>query len=104
MIRITRFTTPRALEPAEARQALEVAQEAAEAATKVSGVKWVKLCLSSGELVYIGENDNYAAADALLADAGVQAAFARLGGTYGYRPSGDEFLTEVSQVLPFMKG
>ena len=50
------------------------AHEAAEAATKVPGVKWVKLCLSSGDLVYIGENENYAAADALLADSGVQAA------------------------------
>jgi hypothetical protein len=104
MIRITRFSTPRTLEPAEGRQALEAAQQAAEAAKKVSGVRWVKVCLSSGELVFVGENDNYAAADAILGDAGVQAAFARLGQTYGYRPAGDEFLTDVEQILPFLKG
>lgn len=104
MIRITRFNTPRVLEPAQARKALEAAQEAAEAAKKVSGIRWVKVCLSGGDLVFVGENDNYAVADKLLADAGVQAAFARLGATYGYRPAGDEFLTDAEQVLPFIKG
>lgn len=104
MIRITRFHTAQVLEPAEVRKALETAQEAAEAAKKVSGVRWVKVCLSGGGLVYVGENDNYAVADKLLGDAGVQAAFARLGAEYGYRPSGDEFLTEIDQVMPFLKG
>ena len=103
MIRITRMKTYRDLEPGEVRQAVEAAQEAAEAVTKVRGAKSCKGCLSSGNLVFIGEAENYRVADDIMADPGVQAAFGRLGAEYGYRPAGDEFLNEIEQVLPFLR-
>ena len=104
MIRISRFKTYRDLQPAEIRQAVEVAQQTVEAVRKVPGVKSCKLCLSSGELVFVTEAENYATGDAALADPGVQAAGARMGAEFGYRPSGDEWLSEVAQLMPFVKG
>ncbi len=103
MIRILRLSTNRDLTPAEAAQSIEAAQEAAEAAAKVRGVKSSKLCLSNGNLVFVSESQSYGVADTALKDAGVQAAFGRLGAEFGYRPIGDEFLLDIDQLMPFVR-
>jgi hypothetical protein len=84
-------------------RALEIAQEAAEAAAKIDGSEWVRLCLGEGALVYVGEINSYAAADRLLADTGCQAAFGRLGAEFGYSVERDEFLLDPPQVYPFLR-
>ncbi len=103
MLRITKFRTNRATEPAEALKALDVAQEAAEAAGKVEGVHGVKLYLGGGGLVFAGEAADYASADRILSDPGCQQAIGRLAVEFGYNVESDEFLLDPPQVYPFLK-
>lgn len=103
MLRILRFSTNRALSPQEGMKALEAAQQAAQAAEKVPGVKSCTLYLGTGALVFAALSDGYAAADKALSDSGVQAAFGRLGQEFGYGVSADEFLLDPAQVYPFIQ-
>ena len=103
MLRILRFTSNRDLGPQEGLKAIEAAQAAAKAAEKVPGVKSCTLYLGSGAFVFAAESDGYAAADAALADPGVQASFGRLGAEYGFGVAGDEFFLDPKQVYPFIQ-
>ena len=51
----------------------------------------------------MSESQSYGVADTALKDAGVQAAFGRLGAEFGYRPIGDEFLLDIDQIMPFVR-
>jgi hypothetical protein len=102
MLRISRFRTSQP-DASRALQALDVAREAAEAASKVPGVRQVRVFLGSGGLVFAGEADGYASADKILTDPACQKAFGKLLVEYGYNIDSDEFLLEPQQVYPFLK-
>jgi hypothetical protein len=103
MLRITKLRTNRSTEPAEALRALDVAQEAAEAAAKIEGVQSVKVYLGGGGLVFAAEAAEYATADRVLTDPGCQQAIGRLAAEFGYNVESDEFLLDPPQVFPFLK-
>ena len=103
MIRIIRFKTYRDLQPLDRIQAIDVVRQAAEAVSKVAGVESCKVHLSNGEFVFVTGLKNFGVADAILADPGVQAAGARMVAEFGMQPCGDEFLTDIEQVMPFLK-
>ena len=103
MLRILRFTTNRTLEPPQVMKAIEAAGEAAKAAEKVPGVKSCTFYLGNGAFIFAAESDGYAAADAALANSGVQAAFGRLGVEFGLGVNQDEFFLDPQQVYPFIK-
>ena len=103
MIRIIRFNTYRDLQPLDRIQAIEVVRQTAEAVSKVQGVKSCKVQLSNGEFVFVTELENFGVADAILADPGVQAGGARMVAEFGMQPRGDEFLTDIEQLMPFLK-
>ena len=103
MIRITRMNTSRDLDPPDFIEAIEAAQQGAEAVVKVPGIKWCKVLLSRGDLVFVTEHEKYGNADAALDEPAVQAAIGKLSVGFGFRPAGDEFLNEIEQVMPFLK-
>ena len=103
MNRIIRFNTYRDLQPLDRIQAIEVVRQAAEAVAKVPGVESCKLHLSTGNFVFVVEIKNFGVADAILEDPGVQAAGARMVAEFGLQASGDEFLADIEQLMPFLK-
>jgi hypothetical protein len=103
MLRILRFTTNRSLGPQDALKAIEASREAAKAAEKVPGVKSCTFYLGNGAFIFAAESEGYAAADAALANPGVQAAFGRLGQEYGLGVNQDEFFLDPQQVYPFIQ-
>jgi len=103
MLRILRFSTNRSLSPPETMKALEAAQAGVKAAESVPGIRWCKLHLGAGALVFAAEFDGYAAADRALADPGIQATFGRLGIEFGYAVNSDEFFLDPEQIYPFLR-
>jgi hypothetical protein len=94
----------RDLPPLEVIRSFEVAGQATEAIGRLPGVRWSRLCLSKGNLVFVSDLENYGVADAALADEQIQEVFASLGAQFGYRTTDDEFLLDVDQAMPFLKG
>jgi hypothetical protein len=101
MLRITTLRlnggAPSGTGPLAAIQALN---DAAAAAGKVAGIRNLRWYFGNGGVVFVGESDTYASADALLADAGFQGAFAKVL-ALGYGIAEDHFLLEAAKVMPF---
>ena len=74
---------------------------AVAALKKVSGAGDVHWGFGNGGIVTVGFPANYAAADAILKDSGVQAAVAKIF-SLGINIAEDVFVADAQQVLPFV--
>lgn len=102
MLRITKFRTTRYI-PGSMIPSLEAAQTAAEAVAKVPGVRSAHVYLGGGGLIFVGELENYATADRILADQNCQSTFGHLGLEFGFHPESDEFHVDAPVAHPFVK-
>jgi hypothetical protein len=102
MIRITTWrqtgNTPDDASPVAAVAAFN---EVAEALGKVSGAGDVHWGFGNGGVVTVGTPSNYAVADAVLKDAGVQAAVIKVF-ALGFVIAEDYFVSDAQQVMPFL--
>ena len=103
MLRITEWkltgTPPPDLTPAAGLQAFN---DMCTALGKVPGIGTVRWFFGSGAIITVGEPANYASADTILTAPAAQAAIARVLGL-GYSITGDQFLLDPGQVVPFMQ-
>ncbi len=81
--------------------AIAAFNELAAAASKVSGAGAVHWGYGQGGMVTVSLYDNYAVADAILKDPGVQAAAGKIL-AMGINIAEDIFVTTPQQVMPFL--
>lgn len=102
MLRVTTFRITGNPPPDTAPGAAVAAfNEFAGAAGKVAGAGTARWFFGNGGVVIVGEPANYAAADAILADSGVQAAGAKVF-ALGFGIAEDLFLLEAGKVMSFI--
>ncbi len=80
--------------------AIQAMNDAAAAAGKVAGARNVRWYFGNGGVVFVGDADTYASADALLTNQAFQVAFAKVL-ALGYVIAEDQFLLEAEKVMPF---
>ena len=81
--------------------AIQAFRDFAAAVTRVTGGT-ADIYLSNGSWYIIGQAENYATADKILADPGVQGAFAMLA-MRGILLADDKWLLEPEVVMPFLR-
>jgi hypothetical protein len=82
--------------------AIQAFNELVAALNKVKGVSNAAWYFGNGGIVVVGEGENYATSDAILADRGVQAAGGKVL-ALGYAIAEDLFLTDLKQVGAFIQ-
>ncbi len=102
MIRIYRMRTYRDLQPPEFLEAFTAGRQAADAVSKISGVKSCNVYLSGSDLVFIAEGENYGIADKTHQDQRSQAFTGSLV-EFGYRPYTEEFLQDIDRLVPHVE-
>ena len=102
MIRITTWSvTGNAPDDASPAATVAAFNEAVAALSKVPGAGDVKWGFGNGGVVTVGFPSNYAVADAVLKDSGVQAAIIKVF-ALGWNIGEDFFVADAQQVMPFI--
>ncbi len=103
MLRITtwRLTAPTSPETTP-QTALKAFDEMCNTLGKIPGAGHVRYFFGSGGIVTVGEPENYAAADQILARPEAHTAVAKVLGL-GYQIVDDQFWVEPRQVEPFFR-
>jgi hypothetical protein len=102
MLRVTTWhVNPNASPDTTPAAAIQAFNEFVAACGRVRGAGSVRWFFGNGGIVTVGEPENYAVADAILADRGVQATGAKVL-SLGYDIAQDLFLTDLKQVSTFI--